>query len=179
MNDTKRLTLSALFLALGILLPYVFHATNLGGSMFLPMHIPVLLAGFFVGPFYAMAIGAITPILSGAMTGMPPYGPFPVAIVMAFELAAYGFFAGLFYEKLRMNSILSLVLAMVCGRIVLGFVVFVLVVAFGFNKQNPAMYVWGGLATGWPGVLIQLVLIPAVVEIVRKAGLHPKEQQTG
>jgi len=177
MNNTKKLTLSALFLALGILLPYVFHATNLGGSIFLPMHIPVLLAGFFVGPFYALAIGAITPIISGLMTGMPPFAPVPVAIVMAFELAAYGFFAGLFYEKLRINPIFSLVLAMICGRIVTGLVIFVLVAAFGFNKLNPVAYVWGSLATSWPGILIQLVLIPAVVEIVRKAGLHPKEHQ--
>lgn len=177
MNNTKKLTLSALFLALGILLPYVFHATNLGGSIFLPMHIPVLLAGFFVGPFYALAIGAITPIISGLMTGMPPFAPVPIAIVMAFELAAYGFFAGLFYEKLRINPILSLVLAMICGRIVTGLVIFVLVAAFGFNKLNPIAYVWGSLATSWPGILIQLVLMPAIVEIVRKAGLHPKEHQ--
>ncbi|NLI39815.1 MAG: ECF transporter S component [Caldisericales bacterium] len=177
MSNTKKLTLSALFLALGILLPYVFHATKLGGPVFLPMHIPVLLAGFFVGPFYALAIGAITPVLSGIMTGMPPFAPFPSAVVMAFELATYGFFAGLFYEKLRMNPILSLVLSMVFGRIVAGLVVFVLVVAFGFNKQNPVMYVWGGLVTGWLGILIQLVFIPVVVEIARKAGLHPKEQK--
>ncbi len=170
MNSTRRLVLSALFLALGILLPFVFHATGIGGASLLPMHLPVLLAGFIVGPFYGLVIGFTTPLLSGLLIGMPPFAPIPVAAIMAFELAAYGFFAGLFYEKLKISSIPSLVLAMICGRVVYGLCVFVLIVAFGFVNMNVWVSVWGAVVTGWPGILAQLVLVSAIALGLERSG---------
>lgn len=44
-SATKELVLSALFIALGVVLPMVFHAIG-AGPVFLPMHIPVLLRDF-------------------------------------------------------------------------------------------------------------------------------------
>ena len=172
MNNTKKLVLSALLLALGVLIPYAFHATGVGGSVFLPMHLPVLIAGFFVGPYYAMIVGLFTPILSGLLTGMPPFAPLPMALIMAFELGTYGFLSGFFYEKLKTNMILSLILAMIGGRIVAGLMVLMLALVFGFGQLNPWMFVWGGIVTGWPGLAIQLVLIPALVLSLRKYTIH-------
>lgn len=45
---TRDLILAALFVALGLLLPVMFHAIGAGPVM-LPMHIPVLLCGFICG----------------------------------------------------------------------------------------------------------------------------------
>ena len=168
MNNTKKLVLSAIFLALGILIPYIFHALGIGGSIFLPMHIPVLIAGFFIGPFYALIVGFLSPILSGILTGMPPFAPVPIALMMAFELATYGFLSGLFYEKLKLNAILSLIMAMIGGRIVYGLAVWIMASFFGFAQLNPWLSIWGGVLTGWPGLTIQLVFIPTLVFSLRK-----------
>ena len=50
MTQTKKLTLSALFLALGLVLPFLTGQIPTIGSMLLPMHIPVLLCGLICGP---------------------------------------------------------------------------------------------------------------------------------
>ena len=50
----KRLSLCALFVAMGIILPLVFHLTGIpsAGQVFLPMHIPVLLCALVLGHTY-------------------------------------------------------------------------------------------------------------------------------
>ena len=72
---TKNLALTALCLALGLLLPLLFHAIG-SGSVFLPMHIPVLLCGFLCGWQYGAACGLLTPtsgeiLVCGQATGSP------------------------------------------------------------------------------------------------------------
>ena len=44
-SSTRRLVMAALCVALGVVLPMAFHSVPRGGSIFLPMHIPVLLCG--------------------------------------------------------------------------------------------------------------------------------------
>ena len=94
---TKKIILSGIFIAFGIILPMFFHTFNMAGSIFLPMHIPVLIGGFLLGPLYGGLVGLLTPILSGFMTGMPPL--VPVMPIMAFELCAYGVISGFLFEK--------------------------------------------------------------------------------
>ena len=76
---TQKLMTAALCLALGLLLPSMFHMIG-AGTVFLPMHIPVLLCGMLCGGAYGAAVGAIVPLLSSLLTGMPPI--FPVAPAM-------------------------------------------------------------------------------------------------
>lgn len=83
---SKKIAFSSMFIAFGIILPMIFHTVNLAGNIFLPMHIPVLIGGFLLGPVCGMLIGIITPVLSGFMTGMPPI--IPVMPIMAFEHCA-------------------------------------------------------------------------------------------
>ena len=96
---TKKMILSALFIAIGLILPMIFHAVNLSGSIFSPMHLPVMLGGFLLGPTYGAIIGVITPVLSSILTGMPPI--MPIMPMMALELLAYGFMTGLLFRKQR------------------------------------------------------------------------------
>lgn len=152
---TKKLILSGFFIACGIVLPMVFHMFSMGGSMFLPMHIPVLIAGYFLGPIYGAGVGIITPVLSGLLTGMP---------IMAFELCGYGLISGLVFSKTN-KVYLSLIVAMIVGRLfaVAGAYTVALTLA---PKINPIMYVVGGLTTAIPGMLIQLIFIPILIKIL-------------
>ncbi|WP_434794755.1 hypothetical protein TPDSL_19440 [Terrisporobacter petrolearius] len=159
---TKKLILSGFFIACGIVLPMVFHMFSMGGPMFLPMHIPVLIAGYFLGPIYGAGVGIITPVLSGLLTGMPPL--VPVMPIMAFELCGYGLVSGLVFSKTN-KVYLSLIVAMIVGRLfaVAGAYVVALTLA---PKINPIMYVVGGLTTAIPGMLIQLIFIPILIKIL-------------
>lgn len=148
--------LGALFIAIGILLPILFHQIPGGGPMILPMHIPVFMAGLFLSPVVALLVGALTPLLSSLMTGMPPM--FPMMVIMIFELAVYGFLTALLLKKTK-NIWISLLSAMVAGRIMAGLVVFVLASFFGL-KMKPLLFIQGAILKGLPGIVIQLILIP-------------------
>lgn len=127
----RTLTLAAMCLALAIVLPFLTMQIPQIGQALSPMHIPALLCGFICGPFWGVAVGFVAPLLRHLMFGMPPL---MTAIAMAFELAAYGFFAGLFYKILPKKIpyiYVSLVGAMIVGRIVWGIVKFFISIGSG------------------------------------------------
>lgn len=176
MKPTKTLALTALFIAIGIILPSVFHAFG-AGSVFLPMHIPVLLCGLICGPFWGLAAGIITPILSSMMTGMPPAGILPS---MLCELVAYGFFSGLFIHMIRtsrniVNLYASLILTMLLGRIIAGILN---AIVFKAGAYSLAVWISAMFVQGLPGILIQLTIIPAAVLALQKAKLIQMQQKT-
>ena len=170
-TNVKTLVLSALFLALAMILPFLTGQIPEIGSMLCPMHIPALLCGFFCGWPWGIAVGFIAPILRSLTLGMPPM--FPVAISMAFELATYGAVSGLMYHCLPRKKIsiyLALVTAMVAGRLVWGIVRFVCAgldaSAFGLSAF------WAGaITTAIPGIIVQLILIPILVMALKKHNL--------
>jgi len=174
-NTVREIALSGLFIAIGLLLPLVFHAFNMG-STFLPMHIPVLLGGFILSMPFAVAVGIITPILSSLLTGMPPM--FPVLPYMVFELAAYGAASNLLYRKMKLNIYISLVGSMIVGRIVAGIAVWVLATFFTANLPGPVTFIISSISKGIPGIIIQLVFIPAIVWILQKNNLIDRESRT-
>lgn len=174
MKSTRDLTLSSLFLALGIMLPFLTANLPQMGSMFLPMHIPVLLCGFLCGWPWGLAVGFVTPLLRSVLVGMPPI--MPTALAMAFELAAYGALSGLFYRLLPRTVpclYASLLGAMLGGRIVWGAVMAVLTLtgaSFGFQA-----FLTGAFAFALPGIAIQIVLVPLLILALRRAKLMPGE----
>ncbi|WP_458407040.1 ECF transporter S component [Anaerotignum sp.] len=163
--DSKKLTLSGMFLALALVMPFLTGQIPQIGSMLCPMHFPVLLCGFFCGGPWGLLVGIIAPLLRSAIFGMPPL--FPTAFCMAFELAVYGMVAGHLYRLLPKEKwavYVSLVCAMILGRIVWGIVMLVCVGAeFGM-----AAFVAGAVTTALPGIILQLVLIPAIVIVMKK-----------
>lgn len=170
MSHTTRLSLSALFLALGLVLPFFTGQIPSVGSQLLPMHLPILLCGFVCGGPMGLLVGAITPILRSVMFGMPPMLN---AICMAFELATYGFVAGMLYEKLpkkTSNIWLSLILAMVIGRVVWGLASYVILGMAGQNFMM-SMFIAGAFFNAIPGIILQLILIPFLVMALKKAKL--------
>lgn len=158
MNSTKKLTRSGLLIALGVILPYMFHTLGISGRIFLPMHFPPLLAGFIVGPFYGAIVGAVLPVLNFLVSGMPQM---PTTAFMVLELAVFGFITGLLYKKL--GVMLSLIIAMLLGRVVYQ-LAFVLLIEF----ENPLVLIAGGIATGLPGIIGQLILIPLIIKLLEQ-----------
>lgn len=162
-KSLKRLILSALFLALALVLPFLTGQIPEVGSMLCPMHIPALLCGFFCGWPWGLAVGAIAPVLRSLLFSMPPM--FPTAICMSLELAAYGAVAGWLYAKLprkKSSVYVALLSAMVIGRLVWGAARFVCtgldVSAFGISAF------WAGaVTTAIPGIIVQIILIPLLV----------------
>lgn len=166
-NQTKQLVLSGVFIAIGIVLPMVFHMFQGGGTAFLPMHIPVLLAGFFLSVPYALAVGVLTPILSSVFTGMPPI--FPVLPFMICELATYGVMASILSRKYKLNVYISLIGSMVVGRIAAGAAVWVLASFFAAKLPSPTIFIAGAVTKGIPGIVIQLVIIPVIIIALKKS----------
>lgn len=165
-TKTTNLVMGGLLIAIGVIVPSIFHTTGIAGNIFLPMHIPVLLGGFLLSPIYALLVGILTPILNSLLTGMPPL--FPMTVIMVFELGIYGFAASYLYRRLRVPVIVSLILSMIVGRIVSGIVVYVLVLAFSTVKIDPLLFVKGGIITGLPGIIIQIILIPVLMHGINK-----------
>lgn len=153
--------IGAIFIAMGLLLPIIFHAAGAMGSVFLPMHIPVLMAGLLLGPRLGFWVGLLTPSLSSLLTGMPPM--FPSLAIMAPELAAYGFFAGLLYRVTKLALVAALVVAMLCGRLVAGLDIWLLVQFVGL-QMSPWIFVSAAVVKGLPGMAIQLIFIPLLIK---------------
>lgn len=173
-NTTLKLILSAMFLALAFVMPFITGQIPQVGAMLLPMHIPVILCGFICGAPWGLLVGVTAPLLRSFILGMPPL--FPTAISMAFELATYGLLAGLLYRvlpKKKTNIYVSLVLSMVIGRLVWGMVQFCLM---GFDLEKfPLSVFWSGaVVNALPGIIIQLVLIPALIIILEKSRIIEK-----
>ncbi|MBO5339900.1 MAG: ECF transporter S component [Oscillospiraceae bacterium] len=171
----RALVLSALFLALAYVLPFFTGNIPQIGSMLLPMHIPVILCGFVCGAPWGAVVGLIAPIMRSLLTGgFPPM--FPTAVAMAFELASYGFVSGFLSRRLPGNLVgiyTSLLAAMVCGRGVWGVVM--ALVTLGQGGFTAAAFVAGAFTNAIPGIILQLVAIPAIVFAVRKLENTPLE----
>ena len=176
MSYVKKAIITAACMALCVVLPMAFHAIPNAGSIISPMHIPVLLCGLICGWPFGLLCGLAGPALATLFTGMPPITYLPSMMV---ELAAYGLISGIMMRIIKTKSLyadlyISLVTAMLCGRIVAG-ISKVLIFAAG----NYSMVAWttSYFITAWPGIVIQLILIPTIVFALEKARLIPKKYQ--
>ncbi len=162
--SARQITLTALFITLGVVLPIVFHQFALAGRIFLPMHIPVFLAGIFAGPVGGLMVGLVCPTLSFFLTGMPP----PYAIpLMSMELPIYGLSIGILIRWIKL-PILSLLISMILGRLAFGLGLFVLGQFLSLPYGLEA-FIKVSIIAGLPGIAIQLILIPLLMETVQLA----------
>ena len=177
MNEKKikpvlNLTLSAMFMAIGLVLPFLTGQIPQIGNMLLPMHIPVLLCGLICGWQYGLAVGLVLPPLRYVLFGMPVL--FPTGIAMAFELATYGFVVGWLYSHSRWQCVISLyrclIAAMLAGRVVWG-VVRVLMLGLGGSSFSWQMFMAGAFLNAIPGIVLQLILIPTIMVALNRTGL--------
>lgn len=167
-NNIYKMVLSAMFLALAIILPFLTGQIQQIGNALCPMHIPVLLCGFFCGPLYALAVGFIAPLLRFVLFGMPPI--MPIGIAMCFELATYGFMAGFLYKRLPKKKVfiyVALIAAMLCGRVVWG-AARVVLLGLGQAEFGWAAFMSGAFLNAIPGIIVQIVVIPIIVMALQK-----------
>ena len=173
-ENVKKLTFSAMFLALGLVLPLLTGQIQQIGNMLLPMHIPVLLCGLICGPVWGLIVGLILPLLRSVTFGMPPM--YPTAIAMAFELAAYGGLIGWLYRISRWKCVKALyrclILAMIMGRLVWG-IAMVILMGISGNAFTFQAFLAGSVLNSIPGIILQLILIPAIMMILDKTSLVP------
>lgn len=171
-KNIKNLTLAAMFLAIGVVLPLLTGQIPQIGNMLLPMHIPVFLCGLICGWQYGATVGFILPLLRYAIFGMPVL--FPTGIAMSFELLTYGLVAGLLYGLSRWQCVIalyrSMIAAMLAGRVVWGIVQMILlgITGDGFTWQ---MFMAGAFLNAIPGIIVQLILIPAIMVALNRTGL--------
>lgn len=171
LTPVKKLVFTAVCAALCLVLPMAFHTVPNAGMIFLPMHIPVLLCGLICGWPYGGVCGLLGPLISSLITGMPPAAMLPSMMV---ECCAYGFVTGMLMRHVHTKHAvadlyISLVSAMVVGRVVAGFAK-----AWIFTPGvSPFAWVTTSLIAGIPGIVIQLILMPMVVLALTKAKLIP------
>lgn len=169
-NNLRKMILAAFFLALAYVMPFLTGQIPEIGAMLCPLHIPVLLCGFICGWPWGLAVGFAAPLLRSLILGMPPL--FPKAICMAFELAAYGAVTGWMHKILPRKKpyvYVSLLTAMIVGRIVWGVAMYLLMGLSG-GSFTFAAFLAGAFTNALPGIAVQIVLIPVLVMVLD----HPK-----
>lgn len=170
-KSTKKLCYSAVCLALALVLPFLTGQIPTIGKMLSPMHIPVFLCGFLCGWPWGLAVGFIAPLMRSVMFGMPAF--FPGDCAMAFELAVYGAVSGFLYPRLRKGIggiYLTLIISMICGRVVWGVARYVFAGLSGSSFPMEA-FIAGAITNAIPGIILHLVLIPPIVLAMQRAKL--------
>lgn len=177
---TRAITVAAMSIAIGLFLPFLTGQIPQFGQMLLPMHLPVLLCGFICGWKWGLAVGAILPPLRFVLFGMPAI--FPTGVAMMFELATYGAVAGFLYARSRWQCVWALykclIAAMLAGRAVLA-VAEMLLLGFGPEGFTWPVFLTDAFLTGMPGIILQLVVVPAIMVALNRTGLVPFRRANG
>lgn len=169
MKSTQKLVLSALFFALGMVLPLLTGQIKEIGDSLLPMHLVVMLCGAICGWNYGLLIGMILPFFRSVFFGMPPL--YPNAIWMALELATYGFVIGALYGRRKKYSVrylfFCLICAMISGRIVWG-VAKAILLGVANKPFGIKAFLVGGFLDAIPGLVLQFVLVPLILALIER-----------
>ncbi len=166
----KKICMSAMCLALAVILPIAFHAIPNSAVIFSPLHIPVLLCGLICGYKFGLLVGLFGPILSMLISGMPTVSNLPSMIV---ECLIYGSLPYLYlkivkFKHLYINIYVGLAISILIGRCAGG-----IVSALMYTEGNYSLGLWATsyFVKGWPGIIIQIILIPNVVFLLEKSKL--------
>ena len=173
-----RLIITAVCVALCLVLPIALHAIPNAGNIFSPMHIPVLLCGMVCGWQYGLLCGLTGPLLSSLITSMPAFANLPFMMV---ELAVYGAVSGflvklLHKQKSLLRLYVPLLTAMLSGRVVAG-----ILRAIVFAGEGYGLSLWATayFVTTFPGILLHLILVPILYLALKRAGLLPPDDLSG
>lgn len=164
----KSITAVAL-VALAIVFPQLIHlaAGASGGMTYLPMYLPVMLAGALLGTWWGLGVGIASPVLSYLITSafgspMPMLSRLPFMVV---ELAVFAVITGLFSNRIAKNKWLAIpavLLAEVGGRLTF------LVMAGIFESVSTISFqmALSQILSGWVGLVLWLVIAPVILIIV-------------
>jgi hypothetical protein len=162
--SNRELIVATITIALGTVIPFLFHGIKGAGSLFLPMFYPVVIAGFFLSPPLAAITGLLTPITATLLTGMPPINP-PIMFIMSIELAVLCLTISLLEQKLKINYYLNISISMLINRII--YTILLLVFARFFNLPGFS-FALVKLISGWPGFLVIITILPAIAKSLQQ-----------
>lgn len=171
LKNYKKAAITAGFVMMSIILPQIFHLAGLSGQVFLPMHIPVLIAGFLLGPTWGMIAGIVSPVISTALTGMP--AEFPMMPIMVLELGTYGLVSGLLNKYTKLPIVGTLLISMVAGRISY-LIAYELIKVFFLPTISTNISVISASRAGIPGIIIQLVIATVFMISLRNKNREKK-----
>lgn len=160
--------LAAAFLAMGVTVPWLLHRVHLGGASFLPMHFFVITAGLVLGWRHGLTVGLLLPVVSYSLSEMPGL---PLLPQMIGELGVTGLAAGLLHGGLRLPVAWSVPGAIAAGRVALLISMWVVYLVAGQSyspaglASGPLQAFWATLRLSWPGLALQLLLLPAAFEV--------------
>ncbi len=154
---------TVLLSGIGVALPRIFHilAGSSAGSIFLPMHIAVLIAALTFGVFSGSIVAGTSIIFSYLLTGMPNLSRLPYMLI---ELVIYAILLGLLNKKF--NKYISLISTIILGRVIYSGVLFVAINVFGFSTYG--LSVMDSIKAGLPGIAIQILLVPFIAKVIEK-----------
>ncbi len=162
MHDEVKLTqiiTAAIIAACGVMLPILFHLVGLG-SVFLPMFIPLAIGSFFLSPRYAFFTGALVPLASSLLTGMPPLYP-PIGFAMMAELAVFCFIISIIKHHTALHSLVIIIIAACADRLLLYLIMAVIMPAFGIRASVFTLF---DLIKSTPGIILILAITPLAVK---------------
>lgn len=150
----------AIIFIVGIILVTLTHKLKLDGSIFLPIYIPIILAGYLLPKSFVLSMAILLPLSSYFMSGMPNL--YPTMLIIIVELSALGICISDFYRKSEMTIAMSLITSIICSKLILALFLFILA-AFFSVELDPMLYIINGVKKGFPGIIIQLIIIPGLV----------------
>lgn len=172
MSVVKQSIITAVCIALCVVLPMAFHSIPQAGMIYCPMHIPVLICGIICAPQYAIICSIAGALLSSVLTGMPPAAMLPSMLV---ELTCYALIASLLMKfvhtkKSAVDLYISLIGALLIGRVIAG-----IVKALIFARGEITITAWATsyFVTCLPGIIMQIILVPVIYASLVKAKLIP------
>ena len=165
-------------IVLAVLLPQLVHLTlgQAGGVRWLPMYLPVLLAGCLLGVRWGIGVGVLSPVVSFALTSL--WGdPMPSAARLPFmmaELCVFAAVSGIFSKQIAKNGWMAfpaVLLGAVAGR------AFFLLLAVLFQSVAPFTVeaVLSQIETGLSGLILQAAMVPLLVMGLRALIQREKE----
>lgn len=155
----KQILIAAVIAACGVIVPILFHLVGLG-SVFLPMFIPLAIGAFFLSPRFAICTGAIVPLASTFLTGMPPLYP-PIAFIMAIELAIFCLTISLLRHYTHLHSIIIIIIAILIDRLLLYFLYAIIMPQIHLSATLFTAY---DIIKSFPGVILIIIITPAAVK---------------
>jgi hypothetical protein len=162
-STLRSMVISAVLVAMGIVVPIGFHAVGLG-SKFMPMILVMMLNGFLLPWPWAVLTGAVVPVASCLLTGMPPLYP-PFFLSMSLEMALLSAMVS-FLSRVTTPRIWPAVIGgVIFNRLTSLLLTYYLAGWFGLPSKLISLAYF---AQGLPGIALQLISLPLIVKTLQK-----------
>jgi LytS/YehU family sensor histidine kinase len=154
-----------------VILPWIAHLSGAPVRYLLPMHWFVILSGLVYGWRSGALIGFLAPVVNYIFSGFP----LPIILPsMTLELFTYGLIVGILREQIKLNPLLSVIIALVAGR-----TIFIMSILLGnLYATNRMEYFQAALIPGIVAAICQIALLPLVAKWWIKKEQHYTNSKT-